>query len=97
VKRRYLQFARWTLASVVVSIFAASVAEACPTCKDSLASDPVQQGMVKGYFYSILFMMSMPFLILSSLAAYFYYEVRKARRGVCKASPASAAQEHAAL
>ena len=35
--------------------------------------------MVEGYFWSILFMMSMPFLILGSLGAYFYYQVRQAR------------------
>jgi hypothetical protein len=36
--------------------------------------------MVRGYFYSILFMLSMPFTIFTCLSAYFYYEVCKARR-----------------
>ena len=58
-----------------------SVAAACPTCKDSLAAnDPARQGMVRGYFYSILFMLAMPFTIFGALSGYFYYEVRKARR-----------------
>jgi hypothetical protein len=35
---------------------------------------------VNAYGWSIVFMMSMPFLILGSLSAYFYYEVCKARR-----------------
>jgi hypothetical protein len=58
----------------------AAAAEACPTCKDSLAGDPIQEGMVRGYFYSILFMMSMPFVILGSFGGYAYFTVRRARR-----------------
>lgn len=59
----------------------ASLASACPTCKDALAeSDPARQNIVRGYFYSILFMLSMPFTIFTALSAYFYYEVRKARK-----------------
>lgn len=51
----------------------------CPTCKEGLANDPNQLAMARGYQLSILFMMSMPFLIFTGLASYFYYEVRKAR------------------
>jgi uncharacterized membrane protein len=56
-----------------------SAASACPTCKDGMAGDPAYSNMVNGYFWSILFMMSMPFLVFSVVAAYFYYEVRCAR------------------
>jgi len=53
---------------------------ACPTCKDAVAAnDPEHEHMVKGYFYSILFMMGMPYLLLSSFGLYMYLEVRKAR------------------
>ena len=53
---------------------------ACPTCKDGMAAnDPEHEHMVKGYFYSILFMMGMPYLLLSSFGLYMYLEVRKAR------------------
>lgn len=57
----------------------ADTALACPTCKDGMAGDPAYSNMVHGYFWSILFMMSMPFLVFSGVAAYFYYEVRRAR------------------
>ena len=57
----------------------ADTALACPTCKENLAGDPEAANIVRGYFYSILFMLSMPPLILSGLSLYFYYEVRKAR------------------
>ncbi len=57
----------------------ADCASACPNCKDAMAGDPAQSNMVIGYFWSIIFMMSMPFLVLSGVAAYFYYEVCRAR------------------
>ena len=57
----------------------AGTAGACPTCKDGMAGDPAYSNMVNGYFWSILFMMSMPFLVFSGVAAYFYYEVCRAR------------------
>lgn len=55
------------------------VAWACPTCKDNMAHDPASANLVRGYAYSILFMLSMPPLIFCGLAAYFYWEVRKAK------------------
>lgn len=58
----------------------ASVVVACPTCKEALAdSDPAHQRMVAGYFYSILFMMSVPFLLVGSFSGYAYMLVRRAR------------------
>jgi heme/copper-type cytochrome/quinol oxidase subunit 2 len=57
----------------------AASAVACPTCKESLAHDPASANLVRGYAYSILFMLSMPPLILGGLSAYFYWEVRKAK------------------
>ena len=53
--------------------------DACPTCKDSLAHGSNNANMVRGYGWSIMFMMSAPFLILGGISAYFYFEVRKAR------------------
>ena len=63
----------------------ADTALACPTCKENLAGDPEAANIVRGYFYSILFMLSMPPLILSGLSLYFYYEVCKARALQAKA------------
>jgi len=60
--------------------------QACPTCKDNLAHDPAAAGLVRGYAYSILFMLSMPPLIFGSLCAYFYWEVRRARLQTRRAS-----------
>ena len=75
---------RWLLplaAALLLVLALHSLAVACPTCKDSIdQSDPQRQNLVQGYFYSIMFMVSMPFVILGSLCGYFYYEVCKARR-----------------
>lgn len=54
------------------------VAQACPTCKESVAENG--GNLVQGYFWSIIFMMSMPFLIFTGLSTMFYLDVRRARR-----------------
>ena len=43
---------------LVAIVLCADVALGCPTCKDQLANDPAAQNLVRGYFYSILFMIS---------------------------------------
>ena len=56
---------RWIVAAIVVALvlLIASVAAACPTCKEGLAqNDPQGQSIAAGYYYSILFMMSMPYI-----------------------------------
>ena len=65
--------------ALMMLTLSAAVATACPTCKDNLAHDPSSANLVRGYAYSILFMLSMPPLILGGLSAYFYWEVRKAK------------------
>jgi hypothetical protein len=59
-------------------VFCENTLDACPTCKDNLAGDPTAQGLARGFYYSILFMISMPFIILGSLCSYFYFLVRQA-------------------
>ena len=73
---------------LAVATLAPQVALACPTCKDSLTENYVQ-----AYGMSIIFMMSMPFIIFGALSAYFYYEVRKARRQQAETSKAILADE----
>jgi hypothetical protein len=73
-----VQAALFVLLAAIVLL--PDVTLACPTCKDNLAPDGQLTGMARGYAYSILFMLSMPPLIFGGLSAYFYWEVRKARR-----------------
>ena len=66
------------LALLVVTLLA-SDAHACPTCREGLAeNDPHGQSMAAGYYYSILFMMSMPFIIITTFGSFAYRSVKKA-------------------
>ncbi len=68
-------------AGLLLVVCVEAVASACPTCKDALAAnDPQRQNLVRGYGWSIIFMMSMPFLIFTCLTSYFYYLVVLDRR-----------------
>lgn len=69
-----------TLATALAAALILSLngsAWACPTCKEGLGNSA---HLVAGYGWSIVFMMSAPFVIMTVLGAYFYYEVRKAHR-----------------
>lgn len=66
-----------TILTLLILGALSQVIEACPTCKDGMAQDPARMNLVRGYFWSILFMMSMPFLIFSCLGLYFYREMRR--------------------
>ena len=74
---------RWVLIAmaVVLVLLIASVAAACPTCKEGLAqNDPHGQSLAAGYYYSILFMMAMPFAILGTFGSLAYLSIRRARK-----------------
>ncbi len=65
--------------SVVLCLVMATVVEACPTCKTALGNQQRYGNLPQAYMYSILFMMSMPFLLLGSFSAYMYYQIRQHR------------------
>ena len=81
--KRKLRTLLWLVAALVIlAMVCQSVATACPTCKQGLISgDRDSANLVRGYFWSIVFMMSMPFLVLGSLVTYFYLLIRRARAG----------------
>lgn len=79
-------------------VAAPAIVQACPTCKDQLASDANTSGVVAGYFWSILLMLSMPLVILGSLGAYVFYQLSQAdaklpRPQARAAAPASSSAE----
>jgi heme/copper-type cytochrome/quinol oxidase subunit 2 len=76
--RSKLELSRIGLA-LAIALLATGVVAACPTCKENLAHDPASAGLARGIYYSILFMISMPFLIFGGLSAYFYWEIRRAK------------------
>ncbi|MGE3777284.1 MAG: hypothetical protein AB7F89_08880 [Pirellulaceae bacterium] len=75
------------LALGLAMLFLVPIADACPNCRETLAGEP--DGLARGFFWSILFMLSMPFLILGGLSSYFYWEVRRARRMAAKVAGAA--------
>ena len=70
--------APWTI--VVLAVGAAEIALGCPNCREALADDPQGQNLAAGFYYSILFMVSTPFLILGTFATLAYRSVKGARR-----------------
>lgn len=83
-KRHISAFGRRIFAFAVALGFvalSASAAHACPTCGAGYSeAGEAGQKMLNGWFWSIIFMMSMPFAIVASLGGYMYWIVRKARR-----------------
>lgn len=67
------------LALALVAVLTA-VASACPTCKEGLdQNDPHHQSLAAGFYYSILFMMSMPYIVLGSFGYLAFLSIRKAK------------------
>ena len=64
--------------AVVMIVVSAGEAFGCPTCKDGVAeSDPEGMNLARGYFYSILIMLAMPFTLAGSFGAYVWREMRR--------------------
>src|SRR3954454_2168922 len=73
---------RWIVAAVVLVLvlLIATVAAACPTCKEGLAqNDPQGRALAAGISYSIIFMMSMPYIVLGTFGGLAYVSIRRAR------------------
>ncbi len=64
--------------AMLLCVLLADSLQACPTCKESLSEN--NKEMIQGYFWSIMFMMAMPFSILTGISTYFYLLVRKNRK-----------------
>ncbi|HEV7223389.1 MAG TPA: hypothetical protein VGN42_11855 [Pirellulales bacterium] len=65
------------LAAFALLLGCVSSAEACPMCKAALGSGA--DHFVNAWGLSIVFMLSMPFVLAGSLSAYMYVLVRRAR------------------
>jgi hypothetical protein len=83
-------FRRASILLLALAVAASTrIAEACPLCADNLANDvygknPTQLG--RGFFWSIIFMMALPFVTVGIVAA----RILIARRRRTAAGPASA-------
>jgi hypothetical protein len=69
------------IAAILLIFLIAGDAWGCPTCKDGVAeSDPEGMNIARGYFYSILIMLAMPFTLAGSFGAYVWREMRRQER-----------------
>ena len=67
--------------AMLLLVLLAGEALGCPTCKDGVAeSDPEGMNLARGYFYSILIMLAMPFTLAGSFGAYVWREMRRQER-----------------
>jgi hypothetical protein len=89
---RTAKFARRIILGVlclVVLSATASVASACPSCQAALNSDANPGDLPRGIYYSILFMMSMPFAIVGTFSYLAYRAVKREQRRVAESKQAS--------
>jgi hypothetical protein len=73
---------RVTLAvALLLALAVAADAFGCPNCKDAVdTSDPDGLNVARGYFYSILLMLAMPFTLVGSFGCYVWREMRRQER-----------------
>jgi len=77
----------------VMAVVGGAEALGCPNCKDAVnTSDPDGLNVARGYFYSILLMLAMPFTLVGSFGAYVWREMRRQKA----AAATGETQEHSA-
>lgn len=77
------------LACLLLVAFTAADAFGCPNCKDAFATgDPDTANVARGYFYSILLMLAMPFTLAGTFGAYVWREMRRQQRAGGSDQPA---------
>jgi hypothetical protein len=68
-------------------VVACGEAIGCPNCKDGVnTSDPEGLNLARGYFYSILLMLAMPFTLAGTFGCYVWREMRRQQREQAAAS-----------
>jgi hypothetical protein len=74
------------LVAAVVLVASAGEAGACPSCQQALAGDPAHGDLARGIYYSVLFMMAMPFAIVGTFATFAYRAVKREQRRLAEES-----------
>ena len=67
---------RWGLLAAVVVVVSSGDVQACPTCKDTLGANG--QRWAEGFYWSILFMLTMPALLVGGWGWYLYRALGRA-------------------
>lgn len=66
--------------AIVLVLGVCSAASACPSCQAALGGDEAQGDLARGIYYSILFMMSMPFAIAGTFGTLAYRSIKREQR-----------------
>jgi hypothetical protein len=76
------RFARLLIPAVAIVLVlgVCSAASACPSCQAALSGDEAQGDLARGIYYSILFMMSMPFAIVGTFGTLAYRSIKREQR-----------------
>ncbi len=76
------RFARMlgTVVCLALLFGAVQVASACPSCQSALGNDSTQGDLARGIYYSILFMMAMPFAIVGTFGGLAYRAIKREQR-----------------
>ncbi len=77
--RAFRRLAPLFLVIAAIVLCAAADAWACPNCREALADSPQGRGLATGLYYSIILMMSMPFIVLGTLVSVAYRSVQRAK------------------
>ena len=93
MRARRLSRAAMFVVCLAVVFGSTSVASACPSCQAALAAEGGD--LAHGIYYSILFMMSMPFAIAGTFGAFCYRAVKREqkRQAELAAQPGSESQK----
>src|SRR5580765_3081769 len=86
--------ARIVLAAVLVAVLLPALVSACPLCKDAKSDADYLGGsasLPKGFYYSILLMVSAPFVVMGGLALRIYLARRRNSGLPLDAAPESGA------
>ncbi|HZZ74185.1 MAG TPA: hypothetical protein VFE24_18260 [Pirellulales bacterium] len=97
MKQTWLRNALMLALAAMILATGAAMASACPSCREALAAgDPQQANLVRGFYWSILFMLLTPFTLLGTFGTYMYLLVKR-ERVAREAKSAAAAAMHAAV
>jgi heme/copper-type cytochrome/quinol oxidase subunit 2 len=70
---------------LTIVLMSATVASACPSCRQALgAADGAQGDLARGIYYSVMFMLTMPFAIVGTFGCMAYRAVKREQRRIAE-------------
>ena len=80
-RRSYSRIVGGLAVACAIGVVVCGEAFGCPNCKDGVnVADPDGLNVARGYFYSILIMLAMPFTLAGTFGCYVWREMRRQQR-----------------